>query len=156
MDDVEVIFVNHKEVPFILKAAHAVVEGGHGFAAIALIAGYRLVHISHSVIFMALIVPSGPLGLIIRVVVSRGEDEAVVANDPSGLRFFPMGDGIGPEILHPVAFFGGLGDFLAQLVAVGADHVFDVSAFEVRENWMRDIEVVFVNQEEVKLVVNAR
>ena len=155
MDDVEVIFVNHKEIPLILKAAHAVVEGDHRFAAIALITGYRLVHVCHRVIFGTLIVPSGPLGLIIRVVVSRGEDETVVADNPSGFRFFLICDGIRPEILHPVAFFGGFGDFLAQLVAVGADHVFDVRAFEVGKNWMCDVEVVFVNQEEVELLVNA-
>ena len=56
---------------------------------------------------------------------------------------------MGPEVLHPDSFLGGLGYLLAQFLAVRAYHFLDVRPDEVREYGMGDVFVVGVYEEQV-------
>ena len=62
---------------------------------------------------------------------------------------------MGPQVLHPHPFLRGLGDLLTQLLPVGADHVLDVSADEVREDGMGQVDVILADEEQVELSVEA-
>ena len=62
---------------------------------------------------------------------------------------------MGPQVLHPDPAPGGLGDLLAQLLAVGAHNVLDVRSYQVREDGMRKVVVVRADQEQVELAVKA-
>ena len=45
--------------------------------------------------------------------------------------------------------------FLAQLLTVGADHVLDVRAYQVRENGMRQVEIIGPDEEQIKMSIHA-
>ena len=67
-------------------------------------------------------------------VVAGSEYQPLVPDGPSGLLLLAAGHRVGPEVFNPDAFLGGLGDVLAQFVAVGTHHVLDVRSYQVGEH----------------------
>ena len=62
---------------------------------------------------------------------------------------------MGPQVLHPHAFPSGLGNLPAQFLPIGADHILDIRADEVREDGMSQVEVVLADKEQVELALQA-